>query len=372
MNVEGVINTERLEFTDNAVNGKKYRTRSLIIRDLKMDNVPVVIYGTGKFGKAVAECMISHDIPILCFLDEDRYWFEGKVLIVQGKEIQCLTKVQMEEVNTTYNLLLGMINYSLLSQLRNEFSRCHYIEYLDVFPPHIIQKTFLEENRETIREIYSILQDTESKKVLEAYLHARYTGDVQRLSKLIHVGDYLYDWELLQLSKNDVVVDGGAYIGDTIFEMRQYIGELPKKVFAFEPDRKNLEQLISKFNEEDNIQPVEAGLFSRDDTLHFAASGTLGSSISECAEELVSVQALDLHEKYKEVSVIKMDIEGSELEALRGCERLIRERRPRLAICIYHRNEDLLDIYNYLKQFSYQFYMRQHSMSVEETVLYAI
>ncbi len=367
-----VMYSKRLEFKDDVVNGKRYRTRDSIIRDLKSDQVPVVIYGTGKFGKAVAECIFRYRIPILCFLDEEKYWYEKKTLTVQGREIQCLTRVQLSEVNTAYNLLLGMIDYSLLAHLQKEFCTCHYIEYLDVFPPHIIQKTFLEENQESISEIYSTLQDTESKEVLEAYLHARYTGDVQRLSELVHCEEYLYDWELLALSKNDVVVDGGAYTGDTIMEMRQYIGELPRKVFAFEPDQKNLEQLFINFNGQNNIQPVQAGLFSRDDILHFAASGTLASSISESAEETVSVQALDFHDEYQEVSIIKMDIEGSELEALYGCERLIREHRPRLAICIYHRNEDLINIYNYLKQFSYRFYLRQHSMSVEETVLYAV
>lgn len=61
-----------------------------------------------------------------------------------------------------------------------------------------------------------------------------------------------------------------------------------------------------------------------------------------------------------------MDIEGSEMEALRGAENLIKNNKPRLAICIYHKNEDIIDIYNYLKPFGYSFYLRQHACSCEE------
>lgn len=348
--------------------------RKNIIKNIKEDNVPVVIYGTGKFGKTVAEFVAKNNISILCFLDKEEYWYCGKTINISGNVIQCLTKEELHKKKEIYNILIGMIDYSLIYEIEKEFQNCHYVEYLDVLPSHIISKSFLIQNQDIIREIYYSLCDEESRQVLEAYLYARYSGDVAALSSLRHDLEYLYDWETLALSKDDIVIDGGAYIGDSVLEMKEYLGGLPKKVFAFEPDKNNASKIISNFSDKEmkQIFIISAGLYCSDGTMNFAASGTLGSEISENAVDTVMVQALDTHSEYNSATIIKMDIEGSELEALRGGDNLIRKNRPNLAICIYHRNNDLIDIYKFLKKYEYHFYLRQHSASVEETVLYAV
>lgn len=348
--------------------------RKIIIKNLKEDNIPVVIYGTGKFGKAVANFVAENDISILCFLDKEEYWYYGKSIKICGNTIQCLTKEELLRKKEIYNILIGMIDYSLIYEIRKEFQNCHYIEYLDIWPSHIMSKSFLVQNQEIICEIYDSLCDEESRQVLQAYLYARYSGDVAALSSLRHDLRYLYDWEILALSKDDVVIDGGAYVGDSILEMKEYLGELPAKVFAFEPDKNNAAKIFMNFsdNEKKQISVINAGLYCCDGTMNFSASGTLGSGISENAEDTVMVQALDMHSEFKSATIIKMDIEGCELEALRGGGNLFRENRPNLAICIYHRSRDLIDIYQFLKEFEYHFYLRQHSASVEETVLYAV
>ena len=74
------------------------------------------------------------------------------------------------------------------------------------------------------------------------------------------------------------------------------------------------------------------------------------------------------------VTFIKMDIEGSELEALKGAQQTIQRDRPKLAICIYHKPEDMTDIPLYIKSLvpEYRLYVRHHSNRCSETVLYAV
>ena len=70
---------------------------------------------------------------------------------------------------------------------------------------------------------------------------------------------------------------------------------------------------------------------------------------------------------------IKMDIEGAEWDALHGAEMTIRRNRPKLAISIYHSNEDMLRIIEYIHELvpEYRLYVRAHTMGIAETILYA-
>lgn len=72
-------------------------------------------------------------------------------------------------------------------------------------------------------------------------------------------------------------------------------------------------------------------------------------------------------------TLIKLHLEGGELPAVLGAERLITACRPRLAICLHCRS-DVLDIPAKLLEFwpGYRFYLRHYSSSITETVLYAL
>ena len=75
----------------------------------------------------------------------------------------------------------------------------------------------------------------------------------------------------------------------------------------------------------------------------------------------------------EKVTFIKMDIEGAEYAALKGAEKIIREQRPRLAISIYHKPSDIVEIPKLLLEYKddYKFYLRHYSLIGNETVLYA-
>ena len=68
-----------------------------------------------------------------------------------------------------------------------------------------------------------------------------------------------------------------------------------------------------------------------------------------------------------------MDIEGSELAALKGAKRIIKQYKPKLAICVYHKCEDIFKIPLYLHELvpEYKIMIRQHRYDLYDTVLYA-
>ena len=102
------------------------------------------------------------------------------------------------------------------------------------------------------------------------------------------------------------------------------------------------------------------------------------SSISDSAtENKIEVYTIDEIVKDSKVTFIKMDVEGSEVKALKGSEHTIKNNFPKLAICTYHKKDDIINVYNYIKQFEtskkkYKIFLRQHAYAGVETVLYAI
>ncbi|MGC9169004.1 MAG: FkbM family methyltransferase, partial [Desulfurella sp.] len=119
------------------------------------------------------------------------------------------------------------------------------------------------------------------------------------------------------------------------------------------------------------------GLWKQSDKLHFIADGTGRSTITDNfneANQTIDVVSLDEFFKDKEKpTLIKMDIEGAELEALTGAKEIITKYKPKLQICIYHKPEHLWQIPMLLKDWvkEYKLYIGHHSFDFAETVLYA-
>lgn len=69
-----------------------------------------------------------------------------------------------------------------------------------------------------------------------------------------------------------------------------------------------------------------------------------------------------------------MDIEGAELKALEGATECISKYSPQLAISVYHKPEDIIEIPMFIKSLNpkYRFWLRHYSLSWFDTVLYAV
>lgn len=104
----------------------------------------------------------------------------------------------------------------------------------------------------------------------------------------------------------------------------------------------------------------------------FSAENGCGT-ICESAEEVIEVDTIDNIVEEK-VTFIKMDVEGAELEALQGASKTIIKNKPTLAICVYHKREDLITIPQYIKELvpEYKLYLRGHFIYASELVLYAV
>lgn len=149
--------------------------------------------------------------------------------------------------------------------------------------------------------------------------------------------------------KNATVIDCGAFIGDTTLLFNQILS--PKKIIALEPDPINFKHLKQnlKANNLNHVLVLQTAVGSSKKTASVILSGTAGAHLSsiKSKQHSVSVDTIDhLVKKYnfQNIKLIKMDIEGSELEALKGAKKTIAQRQPILIISAYHKGCDIFKI----------------------------
>lgn len=247
-------------------------------------------------------------------------------------------------------------------------------DYLEC--PYLSSKVY--DNIDSVKAVYNLLTTQESKLCFLNILAYRITLNRDYISRAYSPYPQYFISEFRNLGKNEVYVDCGAFIGDTIDLYCKY-NDYPKKAYLFEPDEKNLKALkknVEKFKDKTNITIIPKGLYNSTCRLYFTHGMGSDSHFSETPSKNCSaVDVVSLDDMINDrVSFIKMDIEGSEYNAVLGAQRIISGNYPKLAICLYHSIDDLWRIPLLIKDMFPEytnFEIHQHKTFFSETVLYA-
>lgn len=175
--------------------------------------------------------------------------------------------------------------------------------------------------------------------------------------------------------EDEVFVDAGTYTCDTISDFIKWTEGKYKKIYAFEPHPR-LISVIDKYIKDKDIENVvftPKATWDKEEEIRFIEDD---SASKVGSEGRISVPAIDIDSVVgnEKVTYIKMDVEGSELQALVGAKNTIKENKPRLAISVYHRLEDIIEIPEYILSLDmgYKLLFRQYNSNMWETVLYCI
>ena len=170
-------------------------------------------------------------------------------------------------------------------------------------------------------------------------------------------------------------MDGGGYDGDTIEEFFEWTKGKYKRIYSFEPEKKKYELIMeNEWKYGNKVKVYNKGLWSSIKELRFKSGDCQWSGkITEEGEEVIETVYLDKVVKEK-VTFIKLDIEGAEKEAIIGAKNIIKEDVPKMAICIYHRPEDLYELPFLISEISnqYKYYVRHCGMRFAGTILYCV
>lgn len=247
----------------------------------------------------------------------------------------------------------------------------------NITTPHV--PGYYKTNREDLEAVFDLLADDESRKVFASRIRAIETGNIGyvRVSKYPE-----YFHPLVQPEEGDIVIDGGVSeaIGAQV-QFSRAVGE-SGRIYGFEPDPvgfcKANERLLKKCPHQ-NYKVVPLGLWKGRDTLHFDLAGqgthvSTGGNKNSVACEVISIDEFVAANRVPSVQFIKLDVEGAEADAIKGAIKTITTHRPKLAISLYHKAEDLYFLPRLVYEISpdYDFYIGHHHATLHETVLYAL
>ena len=303
---------------------------------LAQSEKPTVIYGMGNGAEKIISVLKEYGVAVSDIFASDEF--------VRGHSFlgyKVLKYADVCEKYDDFNVVLAFATHlpDVLQRIES-ISKEHPVFAPDVpiAGNGIFTRKFFEDNKEKFEFVYDHLADEESKSVYQSVINFKISGKVDYLYNSTEYDKNRIYKDILKLNKDDIIVDMGAYDGDTVKEFTDFTGGC-RHIYALEPDEKNFRKLVKNTSGCKGVTLYNIGAWNRKDTLLFSKKAGRNSSLSDNGTPVAVADIDSLIDG--EVTMLKMDIEGAELKALEGCEKTIKRYSPKLYICAYHRNEDM-------------------------------
>lgn len=342
---------ETAKFEQYAYNTELYAAKTLE----KFYSYKFIVYGAGDNARAVINYLVrTQGMQIECIIDKSSEKTEVEGVPVISREE--FSEMNGEEKRNRWCALVSVGLYGIHDGVTKDIDKYLYsegtIKIIKVDPQiTTITKSdwydFFFNHRETLCKNIELFVDDISKQTyyefIRSYLEGhRYQGKTSREEDKY----FLLEEDIIKRLKDERWINLGAYNGDTIYHFINS-GLSFKQIFAVEGDvdtAKNLEKNISMLPDELNkkIKIINE---------YFGGEGN---------------STLDGYFANERITYINMDIEGAEAEVLKSAETIVKTNRPVLAICVYHRKDDLIVIPKLLSEMvdNYTYFLRKYPSQI--------
>lgn len=282
--------------------------------------------------------------------------------LILNNDITEIINVVAKGNNIDVNILA---NHPMGGYSKGRTSGCYYYVLKD-----------LKNNLCHYQWVYSMLSDEHSKQVFLNIMRYKVYPNMNFIKEACDKDhDQYFDPKIVHCYKNEVFVDCGGFIGDTVESFIKNYKDY-KRIYTYEPSKENFEKCKQTVGKYENVSLRPFGVGKKEDTIFFKQNGSASSFVanSNKQNDEVKITSLDI-DISEPVSFIKMDVEGFEVDAIIGSKGHIKDDHPKLAICVYHLISDIWEIPKliYAVNPQYKFYIRHYREDQDwETVLYAI
>lgn len=356
----------------DAANGQ----RALLAR-LRASRKAKILYGAGVYAYVLKRFLDAEQIGLTAVMVDAAYRtgerFLGFTPITTEDSVDRLRDSQV---------IVGIVNYPpAVDQLRRlgagEICVIDVPDYLNM-PHPFMDLNFVRAHAESFERAASLLADELSRATYAALINCKINEDLAYLRPYVRPDNLYFPQQEFALRDDEVLLDVGAFTGDTVREFHRLRGGRYARIISLEPDAGNYAQLLATIAELglDKVLPLQVGAWDEKTTLRFAGQEMhIDNQIAADGERRIEVEPIDslLARLNARVSLLKLDINGAEYRALCGAAETIRRDRPRIAVRL-HTKEDLFRLPILLDRLvpEVKLYLRQRNFMSMMVVLYAV
>lgn len=367
------------------------------------------IFGAGELAANVCHKLTQPAVGVTihyCCDNDARKW--GKTFF----GVPCISLPELLAMKDEV-LVLIVTGYcdEIYPQLKQAGVRNLYVlnkEYLILYADELTRRLGDEAEfgrlRDQVIALMDLLADEQSRRTAATVIRNWFTFSPFEQDYLgINVPDQYFPADIIHLSDREVLVDLGAYDGKNTLDFIQRTGNRFRAAYALEMDRQNFQTMADAFEQRTDgsaysvrqvlnpsdmpASPAEPaasgnrggtvflcrfGAGSRNEEIRYRSlfQGSVMDAEGDCTAQIARIDDVLAGQP---VTLLKMDIEGAEMEALEGAKETIRRWKPKIAACVYHNPDHLLKIPPFFKQLvpEYRLFLRHHTKTDLETVCYA-
>jgi len=378
------------EVLTESVSSVKQREGSALDRILHAHQNRVVLFGCGGLGRRAIEKFRELGVRPLALCDNNTSLW--------GTEIQGIAVLSVSQAAARFGsgalFLVAVWNprhwYGETSQQLEAAGATFVTSYLPLFwrfPDDFLQVYLLNElpakvyqAKDSVLAAEELWADDLSLRVYRANIYWRALGDPRFMPPRPIENTYL-PRDIFKPVRNECFLDCGAFDGDTVRQVLDRCGPDFAAIYSIEPDPASFEKLhdyVATLPVEiaNRIHPIQGAVGDRRTVIRFRSGSDTGPMMNQDDQAGGDVQCYPLDDLpvVEPVTMIKMDIEGAEYDALHGASRTIARDQPILAICVYHTQSDIwripLLVHSMLPD--HRLFLRAYEGDGFQTVLYAV
>lgn len=345
-----------------------------------------LIYGTGEFAKSlyIYLCRCYPSFKVVGFLDT----FNTGTFVD-------LPVFKPENIEVAYDRILIASSYGTEISKHLDQLSIHSYKVMPhhggvYFGLHTTDGQFgvAPDIEVSLKQVLDLLETPQDRDLFSRVIQAR-CGNFAPLKTYQKQCPASQPRQYLDFIRHDViqlVVDAGFYCGDTA---QRFYDNFPalSRVIGMEPVMEVWEKSPLRDELESRVEVYPYALWHVREKLPFLSDDEIREGVpggasrvpgpNEDATRYVEGMPLDTFvedHQLKRLDLLKMDIEGSEPEALKGALASLKRFRPQLLVCLYHHKEHLYEIPLWLRDNleNYTYHFNHHSQNVDESVLYCI
>lgn len=336
---------------------------------------PVWIFGAGGFARTLGQVLLDEgfqvfgfivstptntkllDLPVVTW--SDFTWENVQLAMGVFSHMTSYTKILNEAAEAGFSKVY--MPWELYTQFGQQLGWRYWLTPLN----------YITNNLSQIQSATQILADQESVDCLLNVLLFR-TGHLPEYADYRSKERHYFNELSTKKFKNKKIkiIDGGAYTGDSYQEAKENLSI--DTAYLFEPDPKNFAQLTQSVGNDAVCFPHALSDTVR--TITFASGIGPSSAAIDHGDIKIEASNIDTLFPQTHIDFVKLDIEGSEADAVRGARNLLQRCRPVIAMALYHKPGDMWELPLLVNQLvdDYKFYIRQHDNNSFDAVFYAV